>query len=943
MKHSTTFLLVALLCMLGLDARAAAYDFLVDGVYYQKLSDSTVCVAPKTYYSGYATYSGDVSVPAQVANDDVTYTVVGVDCRAFQNCSELTSVSLPATMEWIGLMSTGKYGNYPFEQCTNLTTITIDADNPYFTTGDASNAVYNKEMTTILACMPGVTGSFTVPETVTTIATDAFENCTGLTSVSLPSGLETIEARSFRGCDGLTEFEIPEGVKTIGKWAFAYCDGLTTATIPASATDITFGVFVGCSALTAISVDAANTAYCSVDGIVYNKDMTTILEVPAGLTGSVTIPSGITEIGDYAFYGSQLSEVVIPEGVTKIGDGAFCGCKNLTSIDLPSTLDSIGDCAFIECTALTSIVLPEGLKYVGSAAFQRCISLTTLTVPSTLETLSDYVFSVCPGLKEVTISEGVKQIEQYAFWQSSLAEITLPASVDSVSYCAFNECDSLMNIYVADGNTNYSSVDGMLCSKDGTTLAIFPCGRITETTRIPEGIQAIGFGAVDGVEIMKTVVLPSTVISLPVDAFHQSFCWVLENIILYSTNAVFDSITTKRHGSNYGTFNIYVPVSALEYYKAQEVLSGQNVQPFWQVSTKLPVAVNGATRYFSTYYSDQATLLSDGVTGYSVIDASASAGAKLRIRRTAAEGTGVATVKQLEGTVLPAGGYLVSTDTPQDTVFIFGTDETPITVEGNMLIGSTTEQAFCASGTYYYVLAEEGGTVGFYYQDTNEWDGNSELSGKSEGEGVLCAANMAVLPVDEANATTSYALEVDTPETWTQINSGTYTYEQFFSGTYSDMPLYVSDKDPNRYKIGNWGYNGEDFIFTWDGDTTVVVEYDQYVGYTFDSYGDVLVGDLTEYTGGTNYGVSYYNKEEGKFYFAVIYYVSAGIFGYGTETFALDDPTDVKTIETETETAAGGPNVWYTLSGVRLGSEAPTAKGIYIVTNGKESRKVLVK
>lgn len=125
----------------------------------------------------------------------------------------------------------------------------------------------------------------------------------------------------------------------------------------------------------------------------------------------------------------------------------------------------------------------------------------------------------------------------------------------------------------------------------------------------------------------------------------------------------------------------------------------------------------------------------------------------------------------------------------------------------------------------------------------------------------------------------------EAPETWTPSYVGTYTYSQFFEGDDEGLVLYESDSVEGRYKITDWGY-GVDFIFQMNEDGTIMVE-DQYTGYDHSSYGPVYVDDLVDYTGGTEQGYSYYDGQSGTFHFAVIYYVSAGYFGYGEETFTL--------------------------------------------------------
>jgi hypothetical protein len=145
----------------------------------------------------------------------------------------------------------------------------------------------------------------------------------------------------------------------------------------------------------------------------------------------------------------------------------------------------------------------------------------------------------------------------------------------------------------------------------------------------------------------------------------------------------------------------------------------------------------------------------------------------------------------------------------------------------------------------------------------------------------------------EAQTVSSAELKYTPPtnETWTEIATGDYVYTLFFANAddspYTDagLALYQSDADPKRYKIEHWGYD-VDFIFTYDEATGEVLVADQETGYVHSSYGAVMVDDLVDYTGGVDEGQSYY--ADGVFHFAVIYYVSAGSFGYGEETFTLN-------------------------------------------------------
>ena len=133
-------------------------------------------------------------------------------------------------------------------------------------------------------------------------------------------------------------------------------------------------------------------------------------------------------------------------------------------------------------------------------------------------------------------------------------------------------------------------------------------------------------------------------------------------------------------------------------------------------------------------------------------------------------------------------------------------------------------------------------------------------------------------------ATSSFRYEVPSSETWTEIGTGTYTYVKFFEGDDAGLSLWKSDQTPNRYKISHWG-NDVDFTFSYNPETGEVLVDEQEIGYVHPDYGMVNVVDYVTYTGSTS-ATSYY--EDGTFYFALVYFVSDGVFGYGYETFTLD-------------------------------------------------------
>ena len=179
-----------------------------------------------------------------------------------------------------------------------------------------------------------------IPDGVTSIGSSAFRSCSSLTAVTIPASVTNIGSWAFSLCSQLTAVTIPEGVATIGNYAFGYCYSLTAVNIPASAINIGNWVFDYCSALTAINVASGNTAYCSENGILFNKDKTTLICYPAGKPETdYTIPSSVTVIGVNAFaYCDALTQLTIPSSVTSIGEWAFDGCTALAEMTVLATV-----------------------------------------------------------------------------------------------------------------------------------------------------------------------------------------------------------------------------------------------------------------------------------------------------------------------------------------------------------------------------------------------------------------------------------------------------------------------------------------------------------------------------------------------------------------------------------------------------------------------------
>ena len=192
---------------------------------------------------------------------------------------------------------------------------------------------------------------------------------------------------------------------------------LTSITIPDSVTEIDSSAFEGCTSLTAISIATGNQNYVSVNGVLYNKDKTTIICYPEGKKDkNYEIIDGVTDIGSGAFLDcTSLTSITIPNSVTTIGSSAFGWCTSLISITIPDGVMSINYGTFSCCTNLESVIIPDGVTSIDWYAFIDCTSLKSITIPGSVTSISNGAFLNCTNLTSITIPKSVATIGSFAF------------------------------------------------------------------------------------------------------------------------------------------------------------------------------------------------------------------------------------------------------------------------------------------------------------------------------------------------------------------------------------------------------------------------------------------------------------------------------------------------------------------------------------------------
>ena len=539
--------------------------------------------------------------------------VTRVGSLAFSGYTNMTSISLPSTLTLIG--------SYSLYGCTGLTSLTLPA------------SVATIEESAFNGCtgLKSITCKATTPPTC---EDDCFENLNKSMPVYVPKGsvaqykaagywknftnIQATECLIGSGtcgtnltweldCDGLLTISgtgdmadytgstyvpwftligsvksivIEEGVASLGSLAFANCYLVTSIEIPNSVTIIDASAFLGCSSLTSISVKSGNTYYSSENGVLFNKDKTTLVRYPIGKQGVYSIPTSVIGIGTAAFNGcSGLTSVTIPDGVTSIGNYAFAGCTGLKSITCEAeTPPTCGDNCFSEVDKSIPVYVPQEsvnnykiewsyftnfqasackpvsgtcgtnvtwtldcdgvLTISGTGAMDDCIKENWVYRP-----WEDYVSSI----KSVVIEEGVTSIGEFAFFGcTAITSITIPNSVSSVGGNAFYRCDGLTSpVY------------------NSQIFAFMPTS-YTGAYVIPDGIKTIAVGAFYECAGLTSVTIPSSVTSIGDYAFNG--CDGLTSI---TCKALIPPTFGEGCFSN-SNIPVYVPAQSVAAYLAED-------------------------------------------------------------------------------------------------------------------------------------------------------------------------------------------------------------------------------------------------------------------------------------------------------------------------------------------------------------------------------------
>lgn len=456
---------------------------------------------------------------------DIPLSVLSIGERSFYKCYSLTTVKISRAVENIATNA--------FYYCSKLSRIDVDVNNAYYSSINGN--LYNKNKTTLIQYATGKNDrSFEVPNNVT-----------------------SIDDQAFCGCSELISVIIPDSVASIGYWSFRDCSGLTS-----------------------INVDENNKKYCSDNGVLFNKNMTTLIQYPPAKANSeYVIPDSVMSIEDSAFFKcTELTSITIPNSVTSIGGSAFYGCTGLASVNISNSVTSINDSAFYGCTGLTSVIIPDSVKTISFFSFAFCSKLEFVEIgsgtnrmeyafyhckkikniyvnsnnivyssldgslynkqktilfkyasgrqdkffetPSSVTDISDDAFSDSYNLEVLQISDNVKYVGTGAFRGcKELKTVHIGRNVNGLDGLMFYGCENLVNIYVDNANQRYKSIDGILCNGNKTELIKYAGGRQNKTYDIPDSIQSIsGYAFCDSINLVG-ISLPSSINTIDMVAF----------------------------------------------------------------------------------------------------------------------------------------------------------------------------------------------------------------------------------------------------------------------------------------------------------------------------------------------------------------------------------------------------------------------------------------
>ena len=526
-----------------------------------------------TLYKG--TNQAKVTIPSKVGGK----TVVALGFKAFQNCSKLTTVTVPDTVTYLdgtfcscpnlktvnGMKNVTELGSMTFYSCkslasivlpsklqkiasdsffncTSLKKITIPASvtsisgNPFSYCVkltdilvaranknyiSANGILYDKNKTILLACPAGKT-SVSLVKSINSIGYNSFSGCEKLTSVTLPSKVTAIGSFAFSYCKSLKSISMPSGIKDIGVDAFDNCDSLTTVSLPSGLTEIKSSLFLGCDKLKTINIPASvkTIAHSFID----RSNNVTKLNVNSKNKTFCTINGNIysKDKKTLVLAAKGITTLSFPSKTTAIADNACEGCRNLTKVTIPSRIKNFGSYCFLNTPWLyaqrriNSLVVKNGVLIDGMSCKNKLVN-----IPNGVKKVSKYAFYDNSYVEKVVIPASVSYIQEGAFYYcTNLKTVTVPDTVKGLGIAAFANCSKLENVKL---------VTGFPTLNEG---AFYRCTSL-KSIEIPHNVVNINTIAFEGCTNLSDVSLPYSKLSIGSYAFGSTYA--LKSVVIPNT------------------------------------------------------------------------------------------------------------------------------------------------------------------------------------------------------------------------------------------------------------------------------------------------------------------------------------------------------------------------------------------------------------------------
>ena len=781
---------------------------------YSVLDDGTVKI------TGYNGSAETVVIPDTIDGKSVT----SIGNGAFEDCTSLTSVTIPDGVKCIG--------HSAFYECTSLKSITI-------------------------------------PDGVTSIGGTAFSDCTSLTSITIPDSVTILNSFTFSGCKSLSDVNIPDGVTYVGDGAFsgtAICNNQTE--------EVKY--------IDKWLVDSDN----SVTDVAV-KDGTVGISCGAfsycGQLKNISIPNSVKYVGGEAFYNCiSLTNVVLPYGITNIGVSTFSGCESLASVTIPDSVTSIGEQAFLNTallknqtttekyvgkwvidwdsdvknvtikngtvgiadhaferrTSLESITIPDSVEFIGVYAFLDCWELKQVNMPESMTAIGDCAFYGCDSIESVIVPKGVTQIGDWIFYGcASLTSVSIPDSVIDIQLNAFEKCVALNEINVDEMNKAYKSDSGVLLNKNETELILYPAGKKETTYNIPDSVVTINNGAFENVSVIESIIIPNSVVNIERFAIYN--CKLLASVsIPLSVKNIGDYAFGYYQGDHFETSKIsnfkiecYSGTAGEQYAKdngfAYELITtekpanvtGFKVKSLTSTNVTLQWNKNSAAsgyeieQYKSGKWTNVAKITSNATTSYTIKGLKAgTAGYQFRIRAYRTEGknkaySGYSATVKVNTNPYGVGGFKCSSKSSTSVTLKWNKGTTASGYQLQQYKGGkwvTIYTGTKATNTSYTVKKLKAGTAGYRfrirayktYGNTKQygsWSSEVKVNTNPYGvSGFKCSSKTSTsvtLKWNKGTTASGYQLQQYKNGKWVTIYTGTkatntsYTVKKLKAGT----------------------------------------------------------------------------------------------------------------------------------------------------------------